>query len=62
MRYWLGRLTPSFLIIAGWLGYEGYRLGMNRGNPWAVRAYFVGAILAFVLFVAGARFRYERRD
>ena len=62
-RRWLGRLSFSFLIVAIFLVYSGYR-GMEQHVVSPARAvfYFLGALLAFVLFLLGVRARHRPGD
>jgi hypothetical protein len=64
MRYWLARLPFTFLILGGWLAYEGYQTANGRngpGNQLRVVGYFVGAILSIALAIMALRERHRRR-
>ena len=59
-RRWLARLSFSFLIVAVYLAYTGYHhpeLGQGRKI-----LFYVGAMLAFVLFLLGTRERHRPRE
>lgn len=65
MRRWLARLPFTFLILAGWLAYEGYRA--SKGfygpvSPLRVGTYFLAAIFALSLSMMGLRERHRPRD
>jgi hypothetical protein len=65
MRRWLARLPFTFLILAGWLGYEGYRASTGRYGPVSssrVAIYFLAAFLALSLSMMAFRERYRPRD
>lgn len=62
MNRWLARLSFSFLILAGLLAYEGYKL-LSRPGParpaWQVWLYFLAAGLSVGLSVKGMRERHR---
>jgi hypothetical protein len=65
MRHWLARLPFTFLILAAWLGYEGYRA--SRGldapvNSTRVAIFFLAAILSLSLSMMAFRERHRPRD
>jgi peptidoglycan/LPS O-acetylase OafA/YrhL len=62
MRKWLARLSFSFLIIAVFLGYQGY-MGLQGRldiSPTLAGVYLVAAAMAMSLFFAGVRERHRR--
>jgi hypothetical protein len=62
MKTWIARFSFSFVVIALWLAWEGYRRISGRGGePGDGRAtlYFVAAAMAFSLGVAGLRERHR---
>ena len=64
MDRFLSRFTFTFLILAGFLGYEGYVLltGPVRPEIWRVALYFIGAGLSLGLAVRGIRERHRQRE
>jgi len=62
MRYVLARLPFTFLILGGWLAYEGYRTTQGAYgpvNPVRVGGFFVGAGLSLSLAMMAFRERYR---
>jgi hypothetical protein len=62
-RRWLGRLSMSFLVIAFFLGWEGYkRFNASGGsvNDWRTLLDFVAAALSLALGLTGVRERHRR--
>jgi hypothetical protein len=65
MRRWLARLPFTFLILAGWLAYEGYRASTGFYGPVGslrVATYFLAAIFALSLSMMGFRERHRPRE
>ena len=65
MRYWLGRLPFTFLILGVWLGYEGYVASSGRNGSVSsarVAMYFVAAAMALSLAMMAFRERYRPRE
>ena len=60
-RRWLGRLSVSFMIVAFFLAYEGYkRYQILHGQAdWQVSLNFFAATLSLVLAFAGVRERHR---
>jgi hypothetical protein len=62
-RYWLGRLSFSFLIGAVVLEWEGFKLlgeGVEGDMKMRAFGYIAGGVVLFGLALAGARIRYRR--
>ena len=65
MRYLLSRLPFTFLILGGWLAYEGYQTTQGKYgpvNPVRVGAFFTAAGLSISLAILAFRERYRPRD
>jgi hypothetical protein len=65
MRRWLARLPFTFLILAAWLGYEGYRTSSGAYGPvnsTRVAIFFLAAILSLSLSMMAFRERHRPRD
>ncbi|HZL36028.1 MAG TPA: hypothetical protein VFC78_12000 [Tepidisphaeraceae bacterium] len=61
-RRWLGRLSFSFLIIAGVLAYTAWRGSESHSlSETRIILYFFAAMLAFVLFLLGTRARHRKQ-
>lgn len=61
-RRWLGRLSFSFLIVAFFLGWQGYKEYIAAGGAiadWRTLLHFVAAVLALLLGFAGLRERHR---
>lgn len=61
-RYWLGRLSFSFLVIAFFLGWEGHKRYVAAGGAiadWRTMLDFVAAALSLVLGFTGLRERHR---
>ena len=58
---WLARLAFSFLILAGFLVWQGYREMTTLANPawWRIGLYFVAAGVSVGLGVRGIRERHR---
>ena len=62
-RRWLARLSFSFLIIAAFLAYSGYKGAHDHSlSQGRVVLDYLCAMLAFVLFLAGVRARHRPGD
>ncbi len=63
-RRWLARLSVSFLIVAFFLAYEGYRrYQILRGQAdWRVMLDFFAATVSIVLAFVGVRERHRPGD
>ncbi len=62
-RRWLARLSFSFLIIALFLAYTGYKGGKEHTlSEGRVMFYYVASMLAFALFLMGTRERHRPGD
>jgi hypothetical protein len=64
MRYWLARLTFTFLILAGFLGWNAYKgatgqIVMSQGQ---IVLYTAGAFASFLLFLTSLRERHRPQD
>ncbi len=62
MKRWMSRLSYSFLIIAGVLAYEIYRILSGRRDPipgWYFTLYIVAAVACLILGLIGLRIRNE---
>lgn len=62
-RYWLGRLSFSFLVIAFFLGWEGRKRYLAAGGAiadWRTLLDFVAAVLAVGIALMGLRERHRR--
>ena len=62
IRYWLGRASFSFLIVATFLVWEGYQISQGRLVPnksWQMVLCYIGAALCFALFLVGAHERHR---
>jgi hypothetical protein len=65
MRPWLARLTFSFLIIAAFLFWTGYKAMAGRLGPietWKIALYFLAGGMSLALFIAGLRARHGPED
>lgn len=64
MRSLLSRIPFTFVILGGWLAYEGYRgaTGQAAIGSGRVTLYFVAALLSFSLAAMAFRERYRPRD
>ena len=63
-RRWLGRLSFAFLVVAFFLGWEGYKRYMVEGGQigdWRTLLDFVAAGMSLVLAFTGLRERHRRR-
>ena len=61
-RRWLARLSFTFLVIAFFLGWEGYKLysaGDDHPAGWRPLLYLVAAALSAVLAFTGLRERHR---
>jgi hypothetical protein len=60
-RRWLGRLSFTFLVVAFFLGYEGYRrYQILRGEAdWKVMLDWFGATVSIVLAFTGLSERHH---
>lgn len=61
-RRWLGRLSFSFLVVAFFLGWQGYKEYMAAGGAiadWRTLLHFIAAVLALLLGFAGLRERHR---
>lgn len=61
-RRWMGRLSFSFLIVAFFLGWKGYKQYVAAGGAiadWRTLLDFVAAVLALLLGLAGLRERHR---
>jgi hypothetical protein len=61
-RRWLGRLSFSFLVIAfflGWEGYKRYTAAGGAGLDWHALLYFVAAAMSVALGFTGLRERHR---
>ncbi len=58
-RAWLSRFSFSFLIVAIFLAYTGYKGAQNHDR---VLLYYVAAGLSFVMFLVATRERHRPRD
>jgi hypothetical protein len=60
----LSRFAFTFLILAGFLFYEGYILLTKAAKPsmWQVALYFVGAGMSLGIAVRGLRERHRGRQ
>jgi len=56
VKSWLARLSFSFLILAGLLGWNAWR--EYPGTTLRMILEIIGASCAFVLFLIGTRFRH----
>lgn len=64
-RRWLGRLSFSFLVIALFLGWEGYRRYEVSGGAimdWRTVLYFFAAVLSLVMAFIGLRERHRPEE
>ena len=63
-RRWLARLSMSFMIVAFFLAYAGYRrYQILRGQAdWRVMLDFFAATVSIVLAFIGVRERHRPRD
>jgi hypothetical protein len=63
-RRWLGRFSFTFLVIAFFLAYEGYRrYQILRGEmDWRAMLYFFAATVSVVLAFTGLRERHRHDD
>ncbi len=62
MRRWMSRLSYSFLIIAGVLGYQAFRVFDGREEamqPWQGTLFAITAVVAMGLGIIGLRIRNE---
>jgi hypothetical protein len=61
MSRWLARLSFSFLILAGFLFWEGYREMTRVGGAtgWRVGLYFIGGGISLGLALRGAHERHK---
>lgn len=65
MRRWLARLTFSFLIIAAFLFWSGYKAMTGQLGPvptWRTALYFLAGGMSLALFFAGLRVRHNPDD
>jgi hypothetical protein len=63
MNRWLARLSFSFFILAGVLGFEAYRVltDQTRGvEGWRIGLYLAGAAALVVLGMKGVQERHRR--
>ena len=63
-RRWLARLSTSFLIVAFFLAYQGYRRYqiLHGQVDWRVLLNFFAATVSVVLALLGVRERHRPRD
>ena len=63
-RRWLARLSTSFLIVAFFLAYEGYRRYqiLHGQTDWRVLLNFFAATVSVVLAFLGVRERHRPGD
>lgn len=62
MKYWLERLSFSFLIVAlilFWTGYQALSGRHAEAAPWKITLCFIGAGACLALFIAGVRYRHR---
>lgn len=61
MNKWLARLSTSFLILAGFLVYEGYKelTGPFIVHKWRIGLYFVAAGISIGLAMRGVQERHR---
>ncbi len=60
MRYWLSRLSFSFIIIACVLAYAGYRAGEEGAQRRRVNLHYAGAALCLGAGLVGLRERHRK--
>jgi hypothetical protein len=60
-RRWLARLSFSFLIVAFFLAWQGYKRYHAAGDvaDWRTLLYFFAAMLSVVLALTGVRERHR---
>ncbi len=62
MQRWLSRFSFTFLIIGGFLAWQGYRALKGEFGfvpQWRIILYFVAAALSFSLGASGIRQRHR---
>ena len=65
MRSVLARLPFTFLILGGWLAYEGYRASNCLSGPVTsgrITMYYLAALLAIALSMMAFRERHRPKD
>jgi len=60
MRYWLARLSFSFLVVAFAMGWTAYRMGQQEPHrTTTIGIYYAAAIVCASLGLAGVRERHR---